>query len=135
MNNSIKGFVMSSKSEGNQKVFNFSYSNLALMVGGQVLLIVLLLKEKKANKKYTRIPHKWIGVFLYFLLKMVVNQSFLIRNRSTDVLSWAFIFYQVTQVRQTDNFNINACALSWIFILNFVWLYSIRLRVVVNFLF
>lgn len=43
MNNSIKGFIMPSKSEGTQQVFNFSYSNLALMVGGQVLLIVLLL--------------------------------------------------------------------------------------------
>jgi hypothetical protein len=28
---------------GTQQIFNFAYSNLALMVGGQVLLIVLLL--------------------------------------------------------------------------------------------
>lgn len=28
---------------GTQQVFNFSYSNLALMIGGQVLLLVLLL--------------------------------------------------------------------------------------------
>jgi hypothetical protein len=28
---------------GTQQIFNFAYSNLALMIGGQVLLIVLLL--------------------------------------------------------------------------------------------